>query len=88
LFDPEVNSIDQLSEKLLEFAKLTPDEHVTWITRFNDKTDLCRDLAPILPKIREEFGIEISSFKELKSEHQKLKEIIEKLKIILEEKLR
>lgn len=88
LFDPEINDISQLYEKLVEFAKLTPDEHVMWLSQFHDKTDLYRYLATILPDIRNDFGIRISSFKELKSEHQKFKEVIEKLKMILEEKLK
>ena len=37
---------------------------------------------------QEEFGIGMSTFSELKEEHQKLKVIIEKLKITLEAKLK
>ena len=86
LFDPDIKNANQLYEQLIEFAKLTPDAHERWLNSFN-KTDLYRTMAWILPHIRDEFNTRIS-FNELKSEHQKLKESIEKLKYALEEKLK
>ncbi|MBI2643285.1 MAG: hypothetical protein HYW92_03165, partial [Nitrosarchaeum sp.] len=83
----DITNQNQLYEQLIKFAKLTHDEHEAWLVRFNDTTDVFRDMINILPRIREEFNFKLR-LKELKSEHQKLKESIEKLKFALEEKVK
>lgn len=87
LFDEDITNQNQLYDQLVKFAKLTHDEHEAWLVRFNDTTDVFRDMMNILPSIREEFDFKLR-MKELKSEHLKLKGIIEKLKSALEEKLK
>jgi len=87
LFDPVNANATKLHKKLVEFAKLTDDVHARWLDRLSERTDLFRYLAQILPSIREEFDTKISD-KELELEREKLKVIIEKLTLALEEKLK
>ena len=87
LLDSENTNATNLHQKLVEFAKLTDDAHVMWLDSFSAKTDLFRYLVKILPSIREEFNTKILD-KDLKLLREKLKNIIEKLTLELEVRLK
>lgn len=87
LFNPDNTNATKLHQRLVKFAKLTEDDHERWLDRFSARTDLFRYLATILPSIREEFDTKVSD-RELDLQREKLKVIIEKLTLALEEKLK
>jgi len=86
LFDEDLSDYHHLYDRLAEFAKLTPDEHVVWLEDFYRETNLLRELFWEIPKIKRAFDSKIS-FSDLKVQHKILKESIEKLKLALVEKL-
>lgn len=86
LFDTDISDSSQLYERMIEFAKLTPDAHVMWLEEFNKKTDLFREIMREMPSIRNSFDSRVS-FSELKIFHQNLNESLVKLKSALENKL-
>ena len=54
LFDPANTNASELHRRLVEFSIQTSNGHERWLNRFNDRTDLFRYLATILPTIRED----------------------------------
>lgn len=87
LLDPSVNSVAELIEKLLNLAHSRSSWHEKTLQHFNEKTDLFRFLAPLLPKLRDSFKTEVS-YEELSKQREVMKSLIERVTTALEDKLK
>lgn len=86
LFEPSINDATSLFEKLSEFALLYYKWEEPFLQYFNEKTDLFRILIPELKKMRT--LLTAVSYEVFIKQREVLKSMIEKLTLVLEEKIK
>ncbi len=87
IFDPTLRDAGTFYEKLMDFSIKTKNGHQKWLENFNNKSDVFRYMVKILPDLRTKFKTEVTD-EDLHNQRMIIQDLIEKLKTVLETKLK
>jgi len=87
IFDNSITSDEILYQKLLKFSKETNNGHKRWLERWKSRNPLLyRRIFQLLPELRAETRVDLEN-EEISKQSQILKNIVDKLVTVLENKL-